>query len=212
MNGTSAVRPFSLAERIAPVSRSCACMSTRPRRVLCQCRHVFVAAARVTDQYSFAGITLRPLFRVRESMRCFQRRQNALCFAEFLQRFERIVVAGGNVVHATGRLQQRVLRTNARIVEARRDRVRFLHLAVVVLQDDGVSTLQYAWRAGRQRRGILAKTVARATRFDTDQFNVVADQRIEQTDRIRATADAGERGIGQSRPPDRASAVVLPRR
>ena len=52
--------------------------------------------------------------------------------------FERFIVFSRNVLHAAGRLQQRVLGANAGVVEAGRDRVRLLHLPIVVLQDHRV--------------------------------------------------------------------------
>ena len=54
--------------------------------------------------------------------------------ASTLHRRERLVVARGAVAHAADRRQQRVLGSDARVVEARRHRVRLLDLAVVVLQ------------------------------------------------------------------------------
>ena len=77
-----------------------------------------------------------------------------------------------------------MLGTDARVIEARGNRMRFLHLAILVLQDDRVCALQYARCPGRQRRRILPESVSRTTCLDANQLDVIADQRIEKTDSV----------------------------
>jgi hypothetical protein len=51
--------------------------------------------------------------------------------------------------------------------------MRFLHLAVLVLQNNRVSALQDTGRARRERRRVLAEAIAGAAGFDADQLDVL---------------------------------------
>ena len=125
-------------------------------------------------------------------MRGLERREDALQRAQFLECVQCFVVAGRHVLDAAERLQQRMLGSDAGVVEAGGDGMRLLHLAVRVLQDHGVGALQHAGRAGRERRGVLPQPVAGAAGLHADELDVVREQRMKEPDRIRAAADAGE--------------------
>src|SRR5690349_7459778 len=72
-------------------------------------------------------------------------------------------------------------------------------LPVVVLEHEAVRALQNAGRAAAIPRGMLAELVAAAPRLDADQLDAgVWNERVEQSDSVAATADAGERGVGQT--------------
>jgi hypothetical protein len=60
-----------------------------------------------------------------------------------------------------------VFRSHARVIQARRHRVGFLYLAVLVLQQHGIGSVQHARPAVRQRCGIRAKSRAAAGRLNT---------------------------------------------
>ena len=144
------------------------------------------------------GFGSRPALRARECMRRLDGRQDALGAAALGERLERFVIGGGFVAHAPGPQQQRMLGPDARIVEARGHRIRFLDLAVVVLQQQRIRALQHAGPAVGERRGVVAELLARAARFDADDLHRrVADERMEHADRIRAAAHAGDHRVGQ---------------
>ena len=115
-------------------------------------------------------------------------------------RGERLVVARHPVLDAPDRLQQRVLGADARIVEARGDRVRLLHLAVRVLQQQRIAAVQHAGTPVGERRGVLAEPVAAAAGLDAEQRarRASRDEGMEQADRVRAAADAGDRDVRQA--------------
>jgi hypothetical protein len=69
----------------------------------------------------------------------------------------------------------------------------------VVLQDVRVGALQDAGRASSEAGGVLAEGFAAASGFDADQLNflIFTDEVVENSDRVRAAADAGDDGGGQ---------------
>src|ERR1700753_49312 len=78
-------------------------------------------------------------------------------------------------------------------------------LAVFVLQDVGVRALQHAGTRtckalrGAEARGVVADFFAAAAGFDADHFYVgVAQESVEEADRVRTAADAGVELRGQS--------------
>ena len=86
-------------------------------------------------------------------------------------RLERLVIAGGLVAHAPAGGEQRVLGTDAGIVEAGGHRVGLLDLAVLVLQQHGIGAVQHARAAVRQRRGVVARARAAAAGLDADDLD-----------------------------------------
>ena len=100
--------------------------------------------------------------------------------------------------HAAGVFPVAVLRTDARIVEAGRDRMHVARLAVFVLHDVAVAAVQHAGLAVGQRRRMIARLGRSAAGFDADQFDLrVFDERIEHAGRIAAAADAGHDQVRQ---------------
>src|SRR5215471_8259837 len=209
MNATSAGERFAVALLSADAPRvkaarirsrgSMAPHLRRVARVLREDRHVLVAAAREPDQDPFATIRRGPALRARERVRALERGQDALGRATLAERGERLVVARGHVLDATDRLQERVLRSNARIIEAGRDRMRLLDLAVRVVKQHRERTVQHAGLAGEHRRGVLAERGPAAAGLDAvERDAAIGEEAMEETDRIAAAADAGERGIGQA--------------
>jgi len=86
-------------------------------------------------------------------------------------------------------------------------------LAVFILQQVAVSALEHARSTARKRRRMIAQRAAAAAGFDANQFHSgVRKKRVEDADRVGATADAGEDGIGQAANGPQASAAALPRR
>src|SRR5690348_997670 len=98
-----------------------------------------------------------------------------------------------------------VLGANGRIVEARGNGMRRGDLAVLVLQNVGVGTLEDARaRAHKtlvrgEARGVLAKLSAAAAGLDANHFHIgVGQELVKQADGIRAAANAGEQMRGQA--------------
>ena len=101
-----------------------------------------------------------------------------------------------HVLGAAALGQERVLRPDARVVEPGRDRVALLHLPVLVAEHVRARAVQH--RDARRRRSRRACRVgAVAAGLDADQAHVVVAERVEQADRVRAAADAGDDGVRQ---------------
>src|SRR4030095_14294863 len=96
----------------------------------------------------------------------------------------------------------RVLGTDTRIVETRRDGMRLLDLAVVVVEEQRIASMQHTGTAVRDGRGRLAERLSAAARFDAEQGHArVVHERMKQADGVRASADAGHRdGRRDARP------------
>ena len=84
--------------------------------------------------------------------------------ANSMERVDASRVGDVDVRRAAALLQERVLRTDAGIVEARADRVRRKHLPLVALQQIRARAVQHADAAGAERRGGLAARDAFARR------------------------------------------------
>ena len=131
-------------------------------------------------------------------MRGLERRDDPLQLGQPAERRERLLVGHRLVARAPGVAQPGVLRADAGIVQAGRDRVRLGDLALLVLHDRGVATpcstpprpprpptvSGAPWRP-------LGQPVAGG--LDADQLDLgVAGERDEHADRVRAAADAGD--------------------
>src|SRR5262245_11335019 len=136
----------------------------------------------------------RVALRGRERVRALDRGQDALGRAALAERGERLVVAGGDVLDAADRLQERMLRPHARVVEPGRDGMGLLDLAVLVVEQYRIGAVQHARLAVTQGRRVLAERAAAASGLDAvERHAAVAEERMEQADRVRAAPDAGER-------------------
>ena len=114
------------------------------------------------------------------------------------------------VANAAELREQRVLRADARVVEARRHRVRFLDLPVA--RPAAASRNCHAARPDGRRRGSPNSRRARAAsaRLDADDLDCrIGEERMEHADGVGASADAGDDRIGQARRPAPASARAL---
>src|SRR4051812_14574591 len=92
-----------------------------------------------------------------------------------------------------------MLGPDRRIVESSRNRMRQLDIAIVILQNVGAGTLQHAGTATGKAGGMAAARDRPPARLDTDQPNgAVADERVEDAQRITAAADARDNGVGET--------------
>src|ERR1700742_1099017 len=96
--------------------------------------HVLVAAAGEADGDELVlRHARRHAHRMRHRVRGFERGDDALELAEKLERLERILVAGREILHPALVLEPRMLRAYAGIIEAGRDRMRLQDLPVAIL-------------------------------------------------------------------------------
>ena len=83
-----------------------------------------------------------------------------------------------------------MLGADARVVEPGRDRMRVGDLAVLVGEEGGAGAVEDAGPPGAEAR--------RSGRLDPDQAHVgVVDEAGEQADGVRASAHAGDDGVGE---------------
>src|SRR5882724_247980 len=91
-----------------------------------------------------------------------------------------------------------MLGPDARIVEARRNRMAFQNLSILVLQQISAVAVKDAGAATEDRSRMLAGRNAVTARFDADDFNAfIVEERMEETHRVRTAADAGDECVGQ---------------
>jgi len=77
--------------------------------------------------------------------------------------------------------------------------VRELYLTKLILENVGLRSLQHAQRAALKTRSVFLRLDAFATRLDTEHLYAgVFEERVEQTDGVRAAADAGDEQVGQA--------------
>src|SRR5439155_768359 len=121
---------------------------------------------------------------------------------------ERLAVGARDIPYATAACERRVLRSDAWIVEPRRDRVGLADLAVLVLKDERARAVEHAHLSADDRRGVMPGLDALATRLDADELHRrVVDERAEDPDGIGSTADARDDDVW--RPANRRSRLVL---
>ena len=114
-----------------------------------------------------------------------------------LEPVERLLVRGRDVLREPCVLEVRVLGTDARVVEPRRDRVRLDDLPVGVLEQVAERAVQDPGLPLRERRAVLAELRAAPSRLDADQPDAGhADERGEHADRVAAAADARDDDVG----------------
>src|SRR5450755_2118891 len=113
--------------------------------------HVLVAAPRKIDQqHRFFRQSGRDLGRVGESVRRFERGNDALDAAAFAKSDQRLIVGDRDILRAPVVLEPCMLGAHARLVEPRRHRMRFDDLTVLVLQQIGSIAVQDAGPARGQ--------------------------------------------------------------
>ena len=160
--------------------------------------HVLVAAPREVDEKQFAGRhRRRDLCGVGERVRRFERRHDAFEVAQIVKRLQRLVVGHRHVFRAPRILEPRVLRADARVIEPRRDRVRFDDLAVRILKQIRAVAVQHSRPARAERGGVFAGGEAFARGLDPDQPHpFLREVRMENTHRVRTAAHACDHRVG----------------
>ena len=98
----------------------------------------------------------------------FERGKNPLALAECLHGLQRFLIRRRLITNPACGQQQRVLRANARIVQARGDRMGLLNLAVLILQQHRETTLQHPGAAVRQGGCVVTQSLATSTGFNTN--------------------------------------------
>ncbi len=112
----------------------------------------------------------RQLHHLGDGVRRLQRRNDAFQPRQQLKRRERFVVGGGQIIDPAGLVQPGMLRTDAGIIEPRRNRMRVLDLAVIVHQQIGAVAMQHAGpAAGDRGRMQLGEAMARG--FDAENLD-----------------------------------------
>ena len=118
---------------------------------------ILVAAAGKIDHHQMIlRLLRRKLDHLGQRMRRLERRDDALELAAQLERRERFVVGGRQIFHAAHVVEPGMLRTDAGIIEAGGDRMRFLDLAVVIHQQICAVAVQHARAAAGNRGRVLA--------------------------------------------------------
>jgi hypothetical protein len=106
------------------------------------------------------------------------------------------------VLGAADVVQVAVLRSHARVVQPRADRVRLDRLPVVVLEQVGACAVQHAGAAAGDRRGVPAGAHAVAAGLQADEADaVVRHEGGEDADGVGAAAHAGQDGVRQPAEP-----------
>src|SRR5436190_8823661 len=96
----------------------------------------------------------RDLRDMRQGMGGLEGRNNPLLPAAQLERVQSLVVGDRDVLYAPHIVQPRMLGADAGIIEASRNRVGVVDLAVIVLQQVGAVAMQYAGETAVQRGGV----------------------------------------------------------
>ena len=124
-------------------------------------------------------------------MRRLERRDHPFGLRQTPEGGQRLVVGRADVLGAARVAEEGVLGAYARIVEARRDRVGVEHLAVFVGEERGARPVEDARPAGAE--------AGCAGGLDADEPNLgVIQKACKEADRVRASADAGDRDLGQA--------------
>src|SRR5713226_5566576 len=137
----------------------------------------------------------------------FKRGDNAFRAREQPRGIESGLIGNRGILGAALVGKPGVLGADSGIVEASRNRMRRGNLAVFVLQNVSVSSLQHAGTCASETlmrgeaSGVFTEFTAAATGFDADHFHIrVAEKIVEEANGIRAAANAGEkmREIGRA--------------
>src|SRR5438552_1528898 len=148
--------------------------------------HILVAATReIDDDYRIFIKIRRDLYDMSDRMRRLKCGNDSFRPGQKLKCTERLIVRHGNIFDTILIVQESMLRTDRRIVEARRNRMRRCDLSVAVLQQIAFRPLQNADRAASHKpRRVIAEIRSAAAGLDSDHPNVVAEKLVKQSDRI----------------------------
>ena len=128
-----------------------------------------------------------------------------------MERGEGLLVRDADVRGPPDVLQPGVLRAHAGIVEAGRDRVRLHDLARGVLHQIGPVAVQHTRTTGRQGCRVAPRRQSVATGLDpVEGHSCIVQERMEEPDRVGASADAGHQRVGQPSHPLQALLASLP--
>ena len=110
-----------------------------------------------------------------------------------------LIVGDGQVAGSIDAGQPRVLRANAGVIEASRDRVRLDGLAVFVLQQKTAGTMQDARSPLGDGRGVTRSVYPIAGGFKTVQRDIrIVEEGMEDANGVRAAAYARRDGVWQA--------------
>ena len=130
-------------------------------------------------------------------MRTLQRRDNPLEARQLVGRTERFVVVDGKDSGAVARGQVGVQRTDARIIETRRDGVGLLDLSVFVLHHQRPRAVDDALLPEVDSRRALSREDTFTTRFREHNLHpLVVQVVIDSTGGIASASDAGKEVVG----------------
>src|SRR5690606_32546889 len=129
---------------------------------------------------------------MRDRMTRFERGNDPLCAAERLESFQRLFVSDRDITSAADIMQPGVLWAYAGIIQPGRNRMRFDHLTVLVLQHKRARTVQDAFPTSGNRGRMQSAVQSMTAGFDADQLDIlVPHEWVEHTDGVRAAAHAG---------------------
>ena len=132
-------------------------------------------------------------------MGAFQRRDDSFELRQPHEGAQRLLVRRVGIFHPLLVPQPRVLRPDRRVVQPRRDAMRGLNLAELILQNVGLRSLQHAERTALEPRRMFLRQDAFAARLDAEHLHrCVVEERIEQANGIRAAADARNEQVRQA--------------
>src|SRR5205823_12419160 len=104
-------------------------------------------------------------------VRALESRNTPFETTQQLESFQCFVIGNGHVPRAADVVQMRVLGPDPRVIQPGRDRVRRMHLSSGVLQQITECAVQYAWRAFRERRGVMLRVEPLSGRLYSDELN-----------------------------------------
>src|SRR5215204_361936 len=133
-----------------------------------------------------------------DRVRRLEGRDDSFAAAERLERLQRFAIGDADERSAAGFLEVRKLWSDAGVVETGRNGVRLLHLAEFVLQDIRARSVQDTDCASAERRRMAPALDAVPGGLHADELDfAILNERIEDTHRIGAAADAGDDGVWQ---------------
>src|SRR3546814_15533688 len=104
-----------------------------------------------------------------QSMGRFESADDTLRAGEESEGVERLPVRRTDIFGAAAVLEEGMLRSYRRIIQAGRDGPAVRNLPVRILQHVGFGAMQHAWPSPEQRRAMFGAVETLASRFDPDQ-------------------------------------------
>ncbi len=125
-------------------------------------------------------------------------RDDALHPRQAVEGLHRLAVGGALIVHPPDGVQEAVLRTDARIVEAAGDRVDRQHLTALILQEQALEAVEDSHRPLGDGRRMVGGIEALARRLDAVELHLlVIEEGAEDSHGVGAAADTGDHGVGK---------------